>query len=86
MGLNIKNPEAYALASELAELTGKSMTAAVIEALRQQVAHYKQAPKEQQRLADELMMIGQRCAAHLQQPAKSTEHGDLLYNEMGLPA
>ena len=85
MALNIKNPEAHALANELAELTGMSITAAVIEALRQQVAHYQQAPKEQQRLADELMLIGQRCAAHLQQPAKSTEHGDLLYGKIGLP-
>lgn len=32
--LNIKGEEAYALASELAELTGESMTAAVIEAVR----------------------------------------------------
>lgn len=85
MALNIKNPEAHALANELAELTGMSITAAGIEALRQQVAHYQQAPKEQQRLADELMLIRQRCAAHLQQPAKSTEHGDLLYGKIGLP-
>lgn len=34
MALNIKNPEAHALANELAELTGMSITAAVIEALR----------------------------------------------------
>ena len=86
MALNIKNPEAHALASELAELTGMSITAAVIEALRLQVAHYKQVPKEQQRLADELMLIGQRCATHLRQPAKSTDHGDWLYDEKGLPA
>lgn len=73
MALNIKKPEAHALANELAELTGMSITAAVIEALRYQVAHYKQAPKEQQRLAEELMLIEQRCSAHLQQPAKSTD-------------
>ena len=52
MALNIKNPEAHALANELAELTGMSITAVVIEALRHQVAHYKKAPKEQQRLND----------------------------------
>ena len=62
-----------------------SITAAVIEALRQQVAHYKQVPTEQHRLADALMLIGQRCAAHLQPPVKPTDHGDLLYDEKGLP-
>jgi antitoxin VapB len=35
MSLNIKNPEAYRLAQELAELTGESMTTAVTEALRE---------------------------------------------------
>lgn len=85
MILRIKNPEAQALASELAELTGMSISDAVIEALRQQVAYYRPVHQEQRRLADELMRIGQRCAAHLQQPAKSTEHGDLLYDKRGLP-
>lgn len=79
MALAIKDPEAYGLASELAELTSISITAVVIEALRQQ------APTEQQHLAEALMLIGQRCAPYLQPPVKSTEHGDLLYNEMGLP-
>lgn len=85
MALNIKNPEAYVLASELAELTGMSITAAVIEALRQQVAHYKQVSKEQQHLVDKLLLIGQRRATHLHQPARSTDHGDWLYDEMGPP-
>lgn len=59
MALNIKNPKAHALARELAELTGTSITTAVIATLRQQLT---------QRRNDELMLIGQRCAAHLPQP------------------
>ena len=29
--------------------------------------------------------IGQRCAAHMPQPAHSLDHGELLYDEQGLP-
>jgi antitoxin VapB len=36
--LNIKNAEAYDLASEIAELTGESLTAVVKEALREKAA------------------------------------------------
>lgn len=85
MALNIKNQEAHKLASELAEITGMSMTAAVIDALRNQLALYKQGSQAEKQLAEELMLIGKRCAAHLHSPAKSTEHGDLLYDKMGMP-
>ena len=85
MALNIKNHEAHKLASELAEITGMSMTAAVIDALRNQLALYKQGSQAEKYLAEELMLIGKRCAAHLRGPAKSTAHGDLLYDEMGMP-
>jgi antitoxin VapB len=37
MQLNIKSDDAYALASELATLTGESLTAAVTEAIRQRL-------------------------------------------------
>ena len=46
MSLNIKNREAYDLASELAQLTGQSMTAVVIDALRRQ---RKQIQQQQQK-------------------------------------
>ena len=36
-------------------------------------------------LADRLLKIGQDCAAHLREPARSAAHGDLLYDEKGLP-
>jgi hypothetical protein len=36
-------------------------------------------------LADRLLKIGQDCAAHLKEPARSAAHGDLLYDERGLP-
>lgn len=85
MSLNIKNKEAYMLASEIAQLTGQRMTAVVINALckqRQQLQHQQQR-KEIQR--HELMAIAKRCVAHLQQPGAAVQHGDIFYDEQGLP-
>lgn len=84
MSLNIKNREAYNLASELAQLTGQSMTTVVLDALRKQ---RKELQQQQQKGAQvqELMTIAKRCAAHIRQPVTALEHGDMLYNERGLP-
>jgi len=38
MSLNIKNPEAHALAERLAKLTGETMTEVVTTALRERLA------------------------------------------------
>ena len=67
MNLYIRNVEAYGLAHKLAELTGKSMTQVVTEALR-----------------DSLSRVGQR-QAKVEEPLKSMDHGDLLYDELKLP-
>jgi len=84
MSLNIKNAEAYDLASELARLTGRSMTTVVLEALRRQ---RDEVLRQQQKAArvQELMAIAQRCAAHITQPVQAVDHGDLLYDEHGMP-
>ena len=84
MALNIKSEEAHALAAELANVTGRSMTAVVIDALRSQLDQLRQGQDTETR-AQELMEIGRRCAAHLFQPAAAIQHGDLLYDESGLP-
>lgn len=85
MSLNIKNNEAYTLARELAQLTGQSMTAVVLEALR---AQQRQIQNRQQKAARvrELTAIAQRCAVHIKQPAASVEHSDMLYDDAGMPA
>jgi antitoxin VapB len=84
MGLNIKNEEAHELAAELAQLTGKSMTMVVIESLRIQLKQVQRNQENGTRL-DELMAIGERCAAHIHQPATASQHGDMLYDETGMP-
>lgn len=37
------------------------------------------------RLADRLVAIGRECAPRLKEPYRSAEHGDLLYDDRGLP-
>jgi antitoxin VapB len=83
MALNIKNEETQKLAQELAKLTGESMTAAVTEAVRERLDRIRS--EHGAGLADRLMKIGKDCAAHLQEPFRSIDHGELLYNEKGLP-
>jgi len=36
-------------------------------------------------LAERLLQIGRECAAHMKEPYLSIDHGDLLYDEKGLP-
>lgn len=83
MALNIKNKEAQNLARELAKLTGESMTAAVTEAVRERLDRVRS--EHGAGLADRLMKIGKDCAAHLQEPFRSIDHGKLLYDEKGMP-
>ncbi len=83
MGLNIKNEEAHRLARELARATGESMTAAVSEAIRERLERVRGS--SQKDLVERILEIGRDCAAHLKEPYKSVDHGDLLYDEKGLP-
>ena len=84
MSLNIKDPETHRLAGELARLTGETMTRAVTEAIRERLERERRR-RGGQPLSAELLTIGRRCAAHMPQPAASSDHGDLLYDETGLP-
>jgi antitoxin VapB len=82
MSLNLKNPEAHALARELAELTGESLTAAVTEAIRERLEREKRKRDEDQLVAD-IMAIADRVAAYPRKDNRSPE--ELLYDERGLP-
>lgn len=82
MSLNIKDPEAHKLAQSLADETGESMTRAVTIALRERLTRLRKSRKTEARAA-ELLVIGRECAAHLKGPA--IDHGELLYDDHGLP-
>lgn len=83
MALNIKNEETQALVEELASLTGETMTGAVTAAVRERLERVR--GRQGAGLADRLMKIGRDCAAHLQGRFRTVDHGDMLYDEQGLP-
>jgi antitoxin VapB len=83
MSLNLKNEETNRLAHELAGLTGETLTTAVTVALRERLERLQQSKRGA--LSDRLLKIGKDCAAHLKEPFLSVDHGDLLYDEKGLP-
>lgn len=83
MGLNLKSDEAHRLAHELAALTGESMTAAAIRAMRERLERIR--AEKNRSLADRLLAIGRDCAPRIKEPFRTIEHGDLLYDERGLP-
>lgn len=84
MGLNIKNESTCRLASELAQLTGETMTGAITIALRERLERERNR-RSADALAGELHAIGQRCASLLAPGPSAVEHGRLLYDEHGLP-
>ena len=83
MSLNIKNKEAHKLASQLAKLTGENMTEAVTKAVRERLDRLRS--QRGSGLADRLVRIGKDCATHMREPFRSADHGDLLYDDKGLP-
>jgi antitoxin VapB len=83
MGLNIKNDETHRLVRRLANLTGESMTTAIRVAVQERADRI--VVEKQRGLADRLMAIGKAAAPLWREPYRSTEHGDLLYGEDGLP-
>ena len=84
MSLNIKNADAHNLAQELAELTGESLTEAVTVALRERLERVRHQ-QDAHDLSEQLMAIGRDAASHFPKDFKSTDHGDFLYDERGLP-
>ena len=83
MSLNIKNEDTHRLANQLAQITGESMSEAVGKAVRERLDRVR--GEVGQGLADRLVQIGKKCAARLKGPYRSKAHGDLLYDEKGLP-
>ena len=84
MSINIKNEETCQLASELAQLTGETMTGAITVALRERLEREKSQRSAEARV-QRILAIGERCAGMLGDGPSAVEHGDLLYDERGLP-
>ena len=81
--LNVKNEETHKLVRQLSQLTGESMTAAVDKAVRERLERLRNGKGKG--MAERLLEIGRDCASRLKEPYLSIDHGDLLYDEKGLP-
>ena len=84
MGLNIKNEETCRLARELAQLTGESMTGAITVAVRERLDREERQRTMEARLK-RMREIADRCARLLGPGPSAVEHGQMLYDERGLP-
>jgi antitoxin VapB len=82
VSLNIKNEEAHRMARELASVTGESMTVAVSEAIRERLQRVRSSKKE---VFERIMEIAKECGPLWKEPYRSIDHGELLYDEKGMP-
>ncbi len=83
MSLNIKNEDTHRMARELARATGESMTVAVSEAIRERLERVRGKSKED--MLTRILRIAEECGPLWKEPYRSVDHGDLLYDEKGLP-
>jgi len=85
MALNIKDPQTHAIARELAQVTGESITQAVHIAILERLRRVRTRRIIQTRsLADTLDEIALRCAALPDVDIRSPD--DIIgYDEHGLP-
>jgi antitoxin VapB len=84
MPISIKNDQTESLARRLAELTGESLTEAIRAALEERYDRLRRG-RSGRSLADELNVIGLRCA---KRPIISQLSADeiLGYDEAGVPS
>jgi antitoxin VapB len=86
MGLNIKNEETQQLSRELAAATGETITGAITVAVRERLERVQTGdPDEVSRRRSRLRRIADDAAPRWSPDLNSRDHGDVLYDERGLP-
>jgi antitoxin VapB len=86
MGLNIKNDETQRLSRELAAATGETITGAITVAVRERLERVRAGdPGELDRRRNRLRKIAHDAAPRWTDELRDHDHGDLLYDERGLP-
>ncbi|CCG03065.1 type II toxin-antitoxin system VapB family antitoxin [Blastococcus saxobsidens] len=88
MSLNIKNAEVEDLARRVAAVTGTSITAAVAQALREKLARLQvDSPVDTAaHRAARIRAVAKEIAPRFRGDVATVEHGDLLYDDAGMPA
>ncbi len=86
MTLNIKNDEVVRLARQLADLTGENITQAVAVSLRERLEKLKnKSSYDARQRIDQMHELSNDAAKRWVEPYRSLDHGDLFYDEHGLP-
>jgi antitoxin VapB len=86
MSLNIKNPETEELAHRLAAATGESLTGAVTVALRERLSRVNTSEQALvAERAERLRAVALDAVGRWAEPYRTAEHGELLYDDAGLP-
>jgi antitoxin VapB len=80
----ISDAETCLMARDLARLTGETIAEAITVALRERLARLRRERSVDERL-QQMRAISKRCASQLRAGPPSVDHGDLLYDEHGLP-
>lgn len=83
MSLNIKNEKTHRLIRELSDATGENQTTAVTIAVQERLDRVRKERKAS--LADRILAIGRDAGSRWREPFNSRDHGDILYDENGLP-
>jgi hypothetical protein len=83
--LNIRSDEAYEIANEIAQRTGRTRADVVLAALLsyREAKTGKKLTKTQRAFVDELLALAHRSAA-VARPGTTSDHSH-LYDERGLP-
>ena len=84
MSFKPESDEILRLAGELASLTGETIPEAVTVALKERLERERRKRNVEERL-QAMRAISQRTARMLRDGPSAVEHGDLLYDEHGLP-
>lgn len=81
MALNIKDESVHDAVKQLARLTGESQAQAVATAVSERLAKV-----QQEELAAQLLALGRATARRMTAVTKEVDHGEMLYDDDGLPA
>lgn len=82
--LQIESDEAWALASELAGLTGESLESAVVASLRARLEAERKRRDERDAYVADILRLAAELRAHMRHPLPSSDLSD-MYDENGLP-
>jgi len=81
--MNIKIRKLYRLTKQLADLTGETAATAVTVAVSERLDRVRRERGGD--LVERLLEIGRDCAARLKEPYRTIDHGEMFYDDRGLP-